>query len=819
LIPIVTKLLASTIFRRLTPFRETNIREQQAEFRPGRGCIDQIFTVRNTHCRPTVVVFLDLKAAFESVCDYTSSVLVVVRNNNMEVELLENAGDPVKLKEIVHTKRVSEIVELTANVFQQENPESDINLLEALTYGVREHEELLEICEYTIDCLWSINLSGDYRNAVSFFLGGCIEYLEDWKIERLCFRIIQRLKEESLEKHCIFELFGKALMRLEKSSVILTPLTQPLCAAEWNSENAVAILEALKDYPFSLTSREAILLKTLRILDTADKTMHLVVQHICSYLVTERRTQHALVHENMVNHIYDLCNESEQFGSSMLHALKNLPPELKLAESVLAISLVVIPIETMRNSVLRSTCVSIRDAVSDNLLVSASSFLRGVCNLRQDPAFSLLHLCQQCVDTRHRHMARGLILLGFGLMRMGIGLSASHGSSGIRASRAKAVQRATKPNVSPFTSINSTGPRLVRLGDLLADLVALCPMEVACRAARFDSILDSIGLLPQELAIGLVHAFLPLIRAGSLLTERQTTDVAVPMLNVEPTGTADHPISRVRSRLFTTLRKAASSPRVQSRRNAVACFLLLLKHLKVSVSAFRSASQNSSGSLSQFSMMTQTQATQNNPGLLFTQLQSTQIARQAVTLPCDVAQNEAFCTEIVSVLHRIIFSAFFRSQTGSMLEDPENRVKSEICWGLCEVVTRNRGLVEPVITLYVRLLAGCLSPGFLRNIKQTNGLASLTVPTVLEPGTSQAPPYGTSAVLPLSLDRVVQITAETGEIHRTEHPVSKSEWSVHTTHKRSVVNYLYPNHNPTQTCFRSIERFPSSLTNGIVTPI
>ncbi|TPP58621.1 Fanconi anemia group I protein [Fasciola gigantica] len=250
-------------------------------------------------------------------------------------------------------------------------------------------------------------------------------------------------------------------------------------------------------------------------------------------------------------------------------------------------------------------------------------------------------------------------------------------------------------------------------------------MEVACRASRFDPILDSIGLLPQELAIGLVHAVLPLIRAGNQI-DRQYAPTVFNTHPEGPTLVEDHPINRVRNRLFTALRKAASSPRVLSRRNAVACFLLLLKHLKVSVTAFRSASQNSSGSLSQFSLMSQTQATQNNPGLLYTQLQSTQ--------------------------------------------------------GLCEVVTRNRGLVEPVVTLYVRLLVGCLSPGFLRHLKQTHGLASLTVPAVLEPGNSQTSP-AMNAVLPLSLEHVIQLNAETNEIRRTEHPTAEMDLGSNTTGK------------------------------------
>ncbi|CAH8629789.1 unnamed protein product, partial [Schistosoma margrebowiei] len=70
---IVSKILASIILRRLIKAREEQTRENQAGFRPGRGCIDQIFTLRQvlehrcTFRRPTIVVFLDLKAAFDSV--------------------------------------------------------------------------------------------------------------------------------------------------------------------------------------------------------------------------------------------------------------------------------------------------------------------------------------------------------------------------------------------------------------------------------------------------------------------------------------------------------------------------------------------------------------------------------------------------------------------------------------------------------------------------------------------------------------------------------------------------------------------------------
>jgi len=73
LTPVVTRLLASLILHRLSAVRESSIREQQAGFRPGRGCIDHIFTLRQVleqrheYRRPTILVFLDFKGAFDSV--------------------------------------------------------------------------------------------------------------------------------------------------------------------------------------------------------------------------------------------------------------------------------------------------------------------------------------------------------------------------------------------------------------------------------------------------------------------------------------------------------------------------------------------------------------------------------------------------------------------------------------------------------------------------------------------------------------------------------------------------------------------------------
>ena len=73
LVTVASKVLSGLILRRLTNFREGQIRENQAGFRPGRGCIDHIFALRqilelrHTIQQPTLVVFLDLKSTFESV--------------------------------------------------------------------------------------------------------------------------------------------------------------------------------------------------------------------------------------------------------------------------------------------------------------------------------------------------------------------------------------------------------------------------------------------------------------------------------------------------------------------------------------------------------------------------------------------------------------------------------------------------------------------------------------------------------------------------------------------------------------------------------
>ena len=71
-LPIASKLLAPVMLRILFRTRGRLVREKQAGFRCGRGHIDHIFTLRqllehrHTYHRSTIVVFIDIRVAFDS---------------------------------------------------------------------------------------------------------------------------------------------------------------------------------------------------------------------------------------------------------------------------------------------------------------------------------------------------------------------------------------------------------------------------------------------------------------------------------------------------------------------------------------------------------------------------------------------------------------------------------------------------------------------------------------------------------------------------------------------------------------------------------
>nr|VZI28413.1 unnamed protein product [Spirometra erinaceieuropaei] len=73
LIDVAAKIFAIVLLRRFQAVRDSRTRPNQAGFRGGRGCADQIFTLRRIHefrhsfQHPTAVCFVDFAAAFDSV--------------------------------------------------------------------------------------------------------------------------------------------------------------------------------------------------------------------------------------------------------------------------------------------------------------------------------------------------------------------------------------------------------------------------------------------------------------------------------------------------------------------------------------------------------------------------------------------------------------------------------------------------------------------------------------------------------------------------------------------------------------------------------
>ena len=77
LLSIAGKILTSIINNRLSSLYESILREQQCGFRKGRGCADQIYTLRQAlerrlrNGQPTIVTFIDFAAALDSLHRYS----------------------------------------------------------------------------------------------------------------------------------------------------------------------------------------------------------------------------------------------------------------------------------------------------------------------------------------------------------------------------------------------------------------------------------------------------------------------------------------------------------------------------------------------------------------------------------------------------------------------------------------------------------------------------------------------------------------------------------------------------------------------------
>ncbi|RTG90092.1 fanconi anemia group I protein [Schistosoma bovis] len=639
----------------------------------------------------------------------------------MDTELENVLGNLNEVSKLLLNKSFQEVVNYFDKLLRSDKS-NRLNSLEALL-GVSKHEQLLEIYEHVVDFLWSKEVDTSIRLIFFSFLNNNLDFLEDWKVERLCFRMIRKL---------IYVCSEPSLLQQKSMEKILEKALSKITS--WELDKRPIFIQSILLFSFPRYMEFLFLQLTSLIYGSSS----------CPPESFE------VIRGQLMMKIFSLVKANQQFGKTIFETVKVFSlfsliffPHRAISRlNFLIFSVLIIFICHIFIKATQLLTTSILTGFSDSHLVLESSFLRDLCRLPDDPKEIILKLSEHCTSKQWEFTVQGMILLGFTLLRAAC--SSSTGSTVNKSSGRLSKSLST----SPFQTHDTLKSRILCSGldlllhifkftfhyiksfkkiivsssafpDLLSNLVAVFPLEVAIRANRLDSIIDSIGLIPLSISTALVHALLPLIRAGSLLEIGNDVD----------SEKSDSPFGQVRMRLISNLCKAAQSPRIPSRCAAVACLIILLKHLK--------------------------------------------IAQQAVLLPCDIVQNEVLCTEIISILHRIIFSAFFRSQPGSLLADPENIVKSNIYWldvfssqGLCEVVTRNRGLCEPVLNLYLRLLTGCLEPNFLKTLKRSSVQNSLnSLPTQMNPSNVDfiySPPF--------ILNKLIDQNSVGNEILRTEHP-------------------------------------------------
>ena len=95
LLCIGLKILEAILLARFDDLYDSYARDNQAGFKKGRGCRDQVFALRqiieqrSEYNRPTVMVFIDFKAAFDSV------------KRDAIWKILEDHGMPDKLLRIL----------------------------------------------------------------------------------------------------------------------------------------------------------------------------------------------------------------------------------------------------------------------------------------------------------------------------------------------------------------------------------------------------------------------------------------------------------------------------------------------------------------------------------------------------------------------------------------------------------------------------------------------------------------------------------------------------------------------------------------------
>ncbi|VDD79338.1 unnamed protein product [Mesocestoides corti] len=607
---------------------------------------------------------------------------------------------------------------------------------------------MLEACEFVTGYLWKNSITVEYRESIAEFLMQCVDSMEIWKLERFSHHMIQLMPEECTEKllwnpgnlNPLLSAFLKVGLPLSSRVSIIQKAFQYIETDGLLPEDrAASICLLMRFYDLNLVGMSIIKLNSL-----FEDNQH-----------NSDEISMNLLGKTLVN-LASILKTNDFLTEQIVKTLKNLPLSNVLETFSLVLALMVLSGNTKLSlQVKKHLSNATSYAYSANSRICGSAFLRNVCSLFPEPGITIDRILGYCSSPLWGCTVNGLIQFCFTLLRsasspgriggfpMGFAdgkLKSAAASTAAKSRRAPTTRkclpqhqrhpcaqspksRASRLAINSLTEIFQSLPETreqivtiilrqiwsepekmvcFQMTELMGELAALCPVEFTeASAAGLTTLLDSLGAFPLELSTAIIHALLPLFVVAASTNDAKSLD----------------PLVSLQSHVVVVLRKMSSSYNVAVRRIAVAGFVTLLKNLKVSTDNFRTASQQS------WSMSSQLSASQSwtssLPSLsiitprgrpLFSQIHNTQVAQAVMMLPTDPERNRALCTEIVGLLHRLISSTFFGASCGPLMSDPGALVKSDIYWGLCEVVLYNRGLSAPVLTLFTRLLAACVDP-------------------------------------------------------------------------------------------------------------
>ncbi|KAH9285820.1 Fanconi anemia group I protein [Echinococcus granulosus] len=672
--------------------------------------------------------------------------------------------------------------------------------LERIFCELTKSEEMLEVCEDIVCCLWKNAITMEYRESVIAFLLQCIDLMETWKRERLAHHIIQYIHEECIEKQIIFEVLVSLMSKLEESKGVSTSISDRLCASLWNSSNLSALLSALVSRDFQLASMVSFIKKTFECIKSGALSPEDQAISLCTLLRFKDLNLTGMTIEKLNRLFEDMRQNSAKAAvdllGKMLSCLMSTSKTHEFMTEQIAKTLKTIPVSSVLGTfsfvlaalilsgeskhaqqIMKHLCAATAYTYTSNDLISGSAFLRKVCVPLQEPEATADQILTNCSNTVWSGVVNGLIRYCFALLKSVGGALGRFGCAGVgeggplgqgRCQAAKSqraltvrkliqLQQQQDHNLSSSSSTLSPKLRISRLAinvlteifqaltgfreiivgtalhyiwsepgkltcfqmtELLGELAALCPVEFAeASAESLIPLMECLGTFPLEVSTALLHALLPLFVVS--VSSIKASNAGGGSIG----GKSMESLVSLQSRVILTLRMMAINYSAPVRRIAVAGFVILLKNLRVRSSNFRTASQQSwsisshpsATSQPWFSSLASFSQMPISGGFpLFSQINNTQVAQAVTMLPTDPMRNEALCTEIVGLLHRLINSTFFGGTCGPLLNDSAALVKSDIYWGLCEVAVSNRGLVGPVLTLFARLLSASIDPALVK---------------------------------------------------------------------------------------------------------